>query len=144
MVLSLLRTTSIVLNSGMRTSETSLLVLKPHPSEQTYLNLPKVFNNVQSRTGPLTMDELEVGVNALSCDNEVLRRPELSDCLLEILNLCYSLKTVPNEWHIYFPSNPCVQERKPIYVHQLSRYCAYVHLCQAVQWPSSRSNSGRS
>ena len=32
--------------------------------------------------------------------NEVLRRRELSDCVLEILNLCYASKTVPNEWHI--------------------------------------------
>ena len=32
--------------------------------------------------------------------NEILRRPELSDCLLDILNMCYTSKTVPTEWHV--------------------------------------------
>ncbi len=45
----------------------------------------------------------------LSCDkaagvdeivNEVFCRHELSDYILEILNICYASKTVPNEWYI--------------------------------------------
>ena len=33
--------------------------------------------------------------------NKILHRPELSDCILDILNMCFASKTtIPNEWHI--------------------------------------------
>jgi len=79
------------------------------PSARSNLNLPKVFHDIPFRTGELTIDELDTGLAALTCDkaagvdeivNEILRRPELADCLLDILNMCYASKTVPNEWHI--------------------------------------------
>jgi len=56
----------------------------------------------------LLIDELDTDrAAALTCDkaagvdeivNGILRRPELSDCILDILNMCYASKTVlPNE-----------------------------------------------
>jgi hypothetical protein len=73
------------------------------------LNLAKVFNNLPFRTGDFTDDELDTGLATLTCDkaagvdeivNEILRRPELSDCILTIMNMCCTSKTVPTEWHI--------------------------------------------
>lgn len=81
----------------------------PRPPDRSNLNLPKVFNGIPFRNGNFTIEELDTGLAALTCDkaagvdeivNEILRRPELSDCLLDILNMCYTSKTVPNEWHI--------------------------------------------
>ena len=54
------------------------------------------------------MEELDTGLSALSNDkaanvdeivNEILRRPELSDCISKIVNMCYMSKTVSNEWY---------------------------------------------
>jgi hypothetical protein len=68
-----------------------------------------MFHNLFFRTGELTTEELDTELSALSSDkaagvdeivNEILRRLELSDCILEILNMCYLSKSVPNEWHI--------------------------------------------
>ena len=69
-----------------------------------------MFNDLSFRKEEFTLEELDTGLSALSNDkkaanvdkivNEILRRPELSDCILKILNMCYMSKTVPNEWHI--------------------------------------------
>ena len=50
------------------------------------LNLPKVFDNIPFCIGDFTIDELDTGVDKIV--NKILRRPELSDCILEILNMC--------------------------------------------------------
>ena len=79
------------------------------PPVRSNLNLPKAFNGLPFRTGPITSEELQSGLTSLSCDkacgedelvNEVLRKEELSTILLEVLNICYSTKTVPDAWHL--------------------------------------------
>ena len=79
------------------------------PPVRSNLHLPRVFHDLYFRTGEFTTEELDTALSALSSDkaagvdevvNEILRRPELSECILEILNMCYLSKAVPNEWHI--------------------------------------------
>jgi len=75
------------------------------------LHLPKTFNKLSSefRTGKLTKDELFKALQSLKTNKasgvdevvaEVLKRPELFQIILDILNLCYDSKTVPTEFHI--------------------------------------------
>jgi len=75
------------------------------------LNLPKVFSNLytQFRTGNITRDELSEALSALKFNKasgiddivaEILKRVELFDIILHILNLCYESKTVPTEFHV--------------------------------------------
>ena len=89
------------------------LLSPENPPTRSNLNIPKVFNNLPFRTGDFTDDELDTGLAALTCDkaagvdeivNEILRRPELSDCILTIMNVCCTSKTVPTEWHISAPT----------------------------------------
>ena len=93
------------------------------PPVRSNLHLSKMFHNLSFCTGELTTEELDNALSALSSDkaagvdeivNEILRRPELSDCILEILNMCHLSRSAPNEWHIsllipvFKKSNPSV------------------------------------
>jgi hypothetical protein len=104
-----LRIASIGSSSGMLISRLSSVPI-PRPQDPA-LTCPRYFMMSPFELGiSLLIDELDTGrAAALTCDNaagvdeivnEILRRPELSDCMLDILNMCYASKTVPNEWHI--------------------------------------------
>jgi len=122
------------------------------PPVRSNLHLPKVFRDLPFRTGEFTKEELDTvlsTLSALSSDkaagvdeivNEILRRPKLSDCILEILNMCYLSKSVPNEWHFALLNHSCVHKEQPFnHVYQLPWYCPYVRLCQALQLTSPRT-----
>jgi hypothetical protein len=73
------------------------------------LRLKKVFKNLIFRTGSITLAELSDAVSSLQCNkaagvdedvSEILKCKDLSKSLLDVLNICYDLKTVPNEWHV--------------------------------------------
>ena len=66
------------------------------------LSSVKVFHDIPFRTEEfITDDELDTALAALTCGkaagidevvNEILRRPELSDCILDILNMCNAIR----------------------------------------------------
>ena len=83
----------------------------------------KVFNNLKWVIGSFEEEELETAANMLKNDKsagidgimgEILKHPCIRTTLLELFNICYETKTVPEAWHqsllvpVFKKGNPAI------------------------------------